>query len=511
MVKRKAGLAIILMMAANLLVKVFGLLREVLLANFYGAGIHTDAYIIANNIPTVLFAAIGTALTTTFVPMYSRIRQEDGEKRANSYTLHLLGIVLMLSLVVTVLGEIFAEQVVFIFASGFKGEAFKLTVSFVRILFPSIFGIAIMNLCGGYLQSHERFTAIVLVPVLGNLTIVFALIASYITQNIYVLVWGTLFGLAAQVLFYIPWMWKSGITNGTFKGLFRDVYLLQSLPIVIPVFIGEAANEINSMVDRSLVSGLGTGSVSSLNYSYKVINMITTVIVASIVVILYPRLSKLAAEKGMKGLQKESEKSINTMFMILLPVSAAVIIFGEDIIRVIFGHGSFDTVAITKTSIALRFYALGITAIGIRDVLVKIFCALQETRIMMVNGIVCAGINIALDVILIKVMGYKGAALATALAATIGALNLLRIAWKRRIIRISRLCPNTCKCGIGVLCMVVFLIITHRALASTTEFGGRYLLICILMGVGALLIYLVSQIILRNKTVWRLIDDNTNL
>ena len=85
---------VLLLMVTNLLVKVFGLLREILIAKYYGTGMYTDAYIIANNIPTVLFAALGMSLATTFIPMYSKIQVKDGKERADLFTIHLIEILI---------------------------------------------------------------------------------------------------------------------------------------------------------------------------------------------------------------------------------------------------------------------------------------------------------------------------------------------------------------------------------------------------------------------------------
>lgn len=502
---RKKGLlaTVGLLMMANFLVKIFGLLREVILAKYYGVTIYTDAYIIANNIPTVLFAAIGTALSTVFVPMYSKVRQEEGEQKANTFTLHLLVVICVVCIAAIGIGELFTKQIVIMFASGFKGETLEITISFARILFPSVLGIALMNIFGSYLQAHGKFVPFVMVPIVGNLTIIISMFISAAFEDIYILVWGTLGGLLAQIVFYVPWVWISGIFNGKWKGILSDKYLLQLLPLVLPVFLGEAVNEINTIVDRTLVTGLETGSVSALNYAYKIIGIVVSVVCGSMTTLLYPELSKLSAEKEWKKLSVKSEEALSALGMILVPVVIVVFVFSKDIVKILFGRGNFGENAIIRTSIALLCYAVAIIGIGLRDIMVKLFCSMQNTRVPMVNGTICAGLNIVLDIILIRMIGFRGAAIATALAAVFGAFNMIRIARKKEIITLNRFYPNLLKNIIGGGMIYIFMYLSKKLLEKTYDFGITYLGLCSLSILIAVAIYFLSQVLLKNEILGR--------
>lgn len=427
MEKRRAVRTTLLLMGANFFARLFGLLREILLAKYYGAGVETDAYLIANNIPTVLFASIGASLATTFIPMYSTIRHEEGEERARLFTLRLIRVLLVICLVLTILGELFTEQFVALFASGFTGEIFSLTVSFTRILFPGIFVMALMNVSGCYLQLHNEFLAVAYVPICSNLTIIATLFLSQHYGNVYIFVWGTLLGLFAQIVFYSPFLIRNHLWIKKQKTGWNDPYLMKLLPLVLPVFCGEAVNEINSIVDRTLVSGLASGSVSALNYAYKVINLVVGVIVVSIMTLLYPEMAKLSAQREYHALADKVRMAIELIAVVMAFLTGVIICLGGDMIRVLFERGDFDTHTTLRTSGILIWYAVGLTGMGVREVLVKVFYSLKNTKIPMINGACCAFLNIVLSIILIKIMGEKGAAAATALVAILGSMNLFRM------------------------------------------------------------------------------------
>lgn len=473
--KKKGSLTLIafIFMISNFLVKIMGLLRDMLLAGFYGTSMNTDAYIIANNIPSVLFAAIGASIATTFVPMYSRIKEEYNEERANSFTIHFIEIIIGTCIVLTLAGEAFTMQFVKIFASGFEGALLSLTVSFAKILFPSIFGMALMNVMGAYLQQHNTFRPIALVPIFGNGTIILALLLSKWLNNIYILVWGTLVGNIFQVLFYIPWVVKTGLLKRKNVSFREDEHIRKILILVVPIFIGEAANEINTIVDRSLVSGLGIGSVSAMNYAYKIINLVIGVFVASIGTVVFPKLSKEAAQRDYASLSKNASNAICLVAAVMLPVMVSVIIFRTEIVQILFERGNFNSTSTFMTSGALAWYSIGLLGMGAREILAKLFFSIQNTKIPMLNGFICAGTNIVLDLILIRFMGINGAAFATAIVAVISSLILARNALKKNLLSMTILRESFIKtfmsgvvlAGIELLfCMIINSTITEHLL-----------------------------------------------
>ncbi len=508
--KKNMVFAIMLFMVSNFAVRGLGLLREILIANYYGTSELTDAYIIANNIPSVLFAALGSAIAATFVPMYTKVCSECGESRANQFTVHIIEALLVICSIFVLFGEVFTKQVVLLFASGFKGSLLSLTVCFSRILFPSLFFMSLFDLAGSYMQQHEEFKTIAIVPAIGNGTIIIALLVSDIFSNIYIFVWGTLLGLALQVIFYIPWLLKHGMfghNENNIQGghFYKDQYLRELMPMLVPVFIGAGATEINSMVDKSLASTLGAGYISALNYSYKIINLFVGIIVASITVVAFP---KIAKDAGTVNFSKTNNNVINGMAIIIIPVSILLIMLRENIISILFLRGNFNSASLVITSSSLAFYAVGLPFIGIRDVLLKVCYSVQNTKISMANGIITTTLNILLDFILIHKFKQDGLAFATSLSIIASTMVLAWTLNKNKWIVAS----NSIKTlGQAIFAAFTSYVVTDIA-SSTKELtaicGNSDIIEILLVGFLFVFVYFIIMIII-SKNVRSLIKFNT--
>lgn len=501
----KSSQLLLVLIISSLLVKFFGLLREIVLAYFYGTSIYTDAYVIANNIPTTLFAALGTSIATTFVPMYTRIETETGKGKADSFTRAFLFRLFMICLVASIIGIIFTEQFVWLFASGFKGETLDLTIQYTRILFPSIVGMLLMNLFGAYLQCNGKIVPIAIVPMISNITIIVALFISYYLQNVYLFVWGTLIGVLLQVLFYLPWVVKSGLFSSQIYAGCSDEdtkkYLRIITALIIPVFLGEAVNEINSIIDKTLVSGLGEGVVSSLNYGYKIINMLHGVFIASLMTLIYPQLAKMAAEKDKSKFSASCKKGCAGIFAIMGLVTAMIIFAGETLVQLVLGHGSFDSDSVKMTAMSLVCYGVGLVGMGEREIIGKAMYSMQDTKTPMINGVYCALMNIILDLILIHFWGYTGAALATSIVATLGAINLYRSAVKKKYIDAKGLFESICKSSLGLCAVGLFMFMSNKLVLNGFAYSRVLLVGQVIVCLLSIMVFLVSQILFKNNYV----------
>ena len=496
---KKAANTVAILMVANFIVKFFGLFREILIARYYGTSELTDAYTIAHNIPMILFSMVAHVIATTFIPMYSRISSERGEKEAKSFTLHLLQVLLSFCLIITLLGELFTKQVVYLFAPGFTGKKLLKTITFTRILLPSILGMTLFDLFGSYLQKNEKFKPIAIVPIVGNTVIIISLVVSNLYKDIDIFVFGILFGLIIQVLFYVPFVKKCGLFNSRWNGTFNDKYLYVLLPLIIPVIIGAGVNEINSLIDKSLVSGLKTGSVSALNYSYKILNLVVGVLVAAIVTVWYPTIANLASSGKLKEFEEKCNFIISVTFAIVLPISLFVILFRVDITTLLFQRGSFNEISTEMTSSALMFYSVGLSAIGIRDFLIRVFYCKQDTKTPMINGVVCAFINIALDIILIRIMGHNGAALATSLVAIFGDIVLIAVLSRKGVMKLRKQFITIIKTIVSAVLSVLCAYLAYKKLAISIDCVYQRIFMDGLIAGFTFILYWIFQFIVNRQ------------
>ena len=419
------------LMVVTMISKVLGFAREIVLGYFYGTSAYSDVYVTAMNIPLVIFVTIGAALGTTFIPLYHEALEEGGEKAALKFSNNTMCIVILLTFLLALIGYVFAEPIVKLFAINFEGDKLKLTVHFVRIMIVGIVFIGISNIMTAYLQIKGNFVIPGMIGCPNNIIIVLSIVLSSLMNDIDILALGGLIGMFSQFLLQLPFAIKKGYK---FKIVidYKNKYLKKMLALVVPVFIGVAVNQINVMVDRSLASGLGDGVITALNNANRLNGFVLGLFIATLGAIIYPTLSKLSACTDKKKFIESITTSINCVSLIVLPSTVGAIVLSTPIIRILFQRGAFDERSTILTSTALVFYSIGMIGFGLRDILDKIFYSLKDTKTPMINGIITVILNITLNIILVKFMGYAGLALATSLASII-CIVLLFIRLKKKI------------------------------------------------------------------------------
>ncbi|MGI6188813.1 MAG: murein biosynthesis integral membrane protein MurJ [Clostridiales bacterium] len=407
--------AAVYVMAATLISKILGFFREILLGSRYGATYVTDAYLISMTIPLVLFSSVAAAISTTYIPVYSDVRLSRGKSQAVNFTNKLLNIIVLASMILAVLGMIFTKPIVSVIAMGFKGQTLELAVKLTRITFPMIVFIGAANVYIGFLQSNNEFAVPALTGIPYNVFIIIMLLFSD-AAGIYGLVYGTVAGVAMQVVVQIPSLKKKGYRYSSLLSL-RDPYVKKVLVLALPVMMGMAVQQLNALVDRMLASGLPEGSISALNFANRLNAFVYGVFSSSISIVVYPLLSKLNAEKDMDSFKKTLVNGLNVITLLLVPITVGAVVLRQPIVSVLFERGQFDERATVMTASALMFYSLGIVFYGFRDILNRTFYSLHDTKTPMLNGIVAVAVNIVLNLILIRYMQHSGLALATSISS----------------------------------------------------------------------------------------------
>ena len=497
----KQAKATIGLMLAIMLGKVLGFGRELVLASTYGAGAYSDAYLIALNIPMIIFVAIGQSIGTTFIPLYHDIEVNLGEDESRKFTNNIFNIVAIVCIVFGVLGCIFAQPLVKIFAMGFEGETQSIAIYFTRIMVMGVLFIGLSNLMTAFLQVKNNFTIPGLASIPRNIVIIISMILST-KYGPGVLAVGTLLGFAAEFLYQLPFAYKKGYKYDKCINL-KDKYLIKMIWLLGPVFIGVAVNQVNAMIDRTLASTLSEGSISALNYANKLNNFVMGVFITSIASVIYPMLSKLSVDSNKEKFTDSVVTSINGIILLILPISAGAIVLANPIVRLLFQRGAFDSSDTKMTATALIFYSIGLVAFGLRDVLGKVFYSLQDTKTPMINGAIAMVMNIVLNIILVKIMGHAGLAFATSISALF-CIFILFGSLKKKIgyYGQDQIMKTTTKALFATLIMALITFFTYGVLINILGVGfiNEFvsLVLSILIGVMS---YSIMVILLKVKEI----------
>lgn len=423
--------AAILVALLTVISKILGFGREALIASYFGASAETDAFFFAHSMPEMVFPSVCNSISTAFITLYiSKLAIDKIE--GNKFASRMLFQTILIGIVLAIIGVLLSPFLVKLFAPGFSGGQFLLAIKLTKITMAAFVLIMIQYMMTAILNSNKVFVSSQIAGLFYNLfviTITFLLHGNQSMEELTLtVVGGSIILIVILFVFTLANDIKISISNRIEKGELRSL-----LKLALPIMLGNAVIQINSIADRIIGSLLPTGSVSALSYSTTLCNIVTGVFITSLSTVLYPSLSHDIANNNTDGFLSKINKSITIFFVILIPISIVTILDSLTIVSFVYGRGNFDTTAIDYTSFSLMFYGPMFAFYAIREVLSRSFFALQDTKTPMLNTSVGVGINIVLSIVFSKYIGIGGIALGTSISTAISSLLLLYNANKKII------------------------------------------------------------------------------
>ncbi len=439
---KKAVKTIGLMAVIILLAKFMGLLRETMVANLYGQGTASDILNTATQIPLLFFdMVLGVAILSTFVPVFNRRMQQEGEASALEFADCFMTVVVSIAMAAALLGIFLAEPLVRLMTPGYAAIPGKVeaTAALLRILFPSIAFTAAAYISVGILQSYGEFTIPSLISVVSNGVMI-----------LYLAVFGNrlgLFGVAVsmlvawmlQLFVQLPWLKKFGYR---FHVRFRpiDPGMKEAASIALPVLISSWVQPLCNVINMSFGSSLGDGAVSALNWANKIYIIMVGVFAYAVTNFIFPKLSRLGGEEQGDGFAKMTQQSLGWIFLIITLISALFLALSQPIIRVVFERGAFTAESTAITATALFYYSIGMVGYAVCEVLNKSFYAIGDGKTPMLVSLFGIVANFAGAFVFVRLFAMQvgGLALASAVSSLMMAVLLMAMIQRRRRGTISR-------------------------------------------------------------------------
>ncbi len=418
----------VIMAALTLGSKFLGFIREAVLANYYGAGMVTDAYKIALSIPNYLLAAAVSAFAAAYMPELANISENKGPDEANTFTSRVINFQLIISLAVSVLGMIFAVPLVRFFAPGFGAESVSLAAYYLRASFLLVVFNIFINVCGAYMRYKEVFIPEMVFGLLHDVCIIAAIVISFRTSSL-VLIYGTVIGYFLRAVFGMGYSRRCGYRY-SFDTQFGPV-IKTVAAMALPIFLGGYVTQFNTMIDRMLASRLTEGSISALDYGNLIVGVIVAVTTTILTTIIYPRLTKAFAQGDMDRISLLCRDSMNIGLLVSVPFMFGSLAFGGPVVQIMYERGAFGAAATTMTTQAFMWYSLRICFAAVSGIIVYVFYTLHDTKTPVYCSCASVAVNVVLNLILVRVMAHSGLALATSVAAVVNAV-LLWIAFRRK-------------------------------------------------------------------------------
>lgn len=424
--------------------RVLGLIRDIVLARLFGAGLGADAFFVAFRIPNFLRRLFAEgAFSQAFVPVLSEYKERRGHDEVGRLVDHVSGHLAGVLFVITLLGVVAAPVLVMIFAPGFLQEPakFDLTTQMIRITFPYLLFISLTALAGGILNCYGQFAVPAFTPVFLNVMLIAAAIwlAPQLEQPVMALAWGVFFAGMAQLLFQFPYLRRLHLLpRPRLRGSHEGVKRIRRL--MLPAIFGSSVVQINLLFDTLIASFLVTGSVSWLYYSDRLVEFPLGVFGIALATVILPNLSQAQARGSQQDYQQTMDWALRLVILIGAPAATGLLVLAGPLLTTIFQYGAFAVADVAMARLSLMAYALGLLAFILVKVLATGFYARQDTRTPVRIGVTAMIANMVLNVLFVVPLvwfdfagPHMGLALATSLSAFLNA-GLLYMRLRREAI-----------------------------------------------------------------------------
>ncbi|MES2662947.1 MAG: murein biosynthesis integral membrane protein MurJ [Pseudomonadota bacterium] len=415
---------------ATLLSRVLGLVRDILIANIFGAGSSADAFFIAFKLPNFLRRLFAEgAFSQAFVPVLAEYREKRTQEEVKDLVNKVATVLGAVTLIISLLSVLAAPVLVYVFAPGFTGspEKFALTAELVRITFPYLFFISLVAFSGSILNTYGIFAPTALAPVVLNLCMIAATLFArdWFSPTILALGWSVFIAGLLQLLVQLPALHALKLSPRiSFQR--RHEGVSKVLRLMLPALVGVSVSQVNLLVDTILASFLVTGSVSWLYYSDRLLELPLGLFGIAIATVILPHLSRLAATNNVRQFSITLDWGIKCLLLVGVPAAASLMLITEPILISLFQYGAFDLEDVTQTSASLRAYSLGLVPIMIVKIFTPGFYARQDMKTPVRIAILVMSLNMVFNLILVWPLKHVGLALATSISGFLQVFLLYR-------------------------------------------------------------------------------------
>ena len=420
--------------------RILGVVREQVLAYIFGASNAMDAYNVAYRVPNLLRDLFAEgAMSAAFVPTFSRKLATGGKPAAFTLGVHVVSALVVITGIAVVLGLVFAEPLVRAFAGGYADVPGKLelTVLLTRIMLPFLIFVALAAAFMGMLNALHHFFVPAVSPAMFNVGTIVCTVAlvgvmpRFGLPPIAAVAIGTVVGGIAQWAVQWPLLHKEGFRYRPALD-WSDPGLRRVLLLMGPGTVGLAATQVNVFVNTLLATGQEPGAVSWLNVAFRLMYLPIGLFGVSIAAATTPTVSRLVATGDTVAARRTISDGLILMMMLNVPATIGLIVLAAPIMRLMYERGAFlpsDTLA---AAAALQYYAVGLLGYSVVRIASPAFYALGDSRTPVTISFVTVLANAALNAGLVQVMGYRGLALGTSIAALLNA-SLLLVMLRRRL------------------------------------------------------------------------------
>jgi putative peptidoglycan lipid II flippase len=431
---RSGGRSAARVAAGILVTRVLGYVRERVFAHYFGNGAAADAFRAALRIPNALRNLLGEGtLSASFIPVYAALNERGDKQPARALAGAVLGLLLLASGILAVIGIAFAPAITAIVAQGFDAPRRELTTVLVRILFPMTGLMVVSAWCLGILNTHRRFFLPYAAPALWNVAGIAAMVAGAawlkgegLSGLSLALAWGTVAGSVLQIAIQLPACWRL-LQGIPLKVSFAPEGVRSVIVAWAPLVIGAGVAQLSGLVDTFLGSFTGVGGLASLGYAQLVQVLPISLFGVSVTAVALPDLARDAiGERANEQLRARIAVGFRRISFFVIPAAFAFAALGPTIIGALYQTGRFDADDTMLVGGVLAAYGIGLLGQSTVKLFASGFFALRDTRTPVLIAIVSLCVSGVLSWLLMQRFGAAGIALGSSIGGTLNTVLNLR-------------------------------------------------------------------------------------
>ena len=412
--------------------KLIGFVRDIVIANYYGATLVSDAYYYAYQIPAISLILLGgvggpfhSATVAVFSKLIPSLKEKPQEEVNKLYSTFMTGTTIFF-LILSVLMFIFPRQLMGLIIQGGSPELVALAAQHLKIMTPLLVIGGIVGIYYGILIIYKQFMLPNLSPILMSAAIIGIVIAVPNDQKGYALAWATTIGAVLQLVVQYPnvkrlgFLWKPNfnfVNNPNFKDITE---------LLFPAVLSSTVGQIHIYVDMFFTSYISDGAWTAIGYANRVFQFPVGILVTAFLVPLFPIFSRLVAERDMDGIRTYFNKGVGVLFFAAIPIIIGILTVGFDAVRLVFERGAFDENATFMVTEALWFLSVSILPYVFRDSITRVYYSFNDSKTPFVVAFSSIILKYILNVLFISVlnMGIGGITLSTSLVTLFNAVVL---------------------------------------------------------------------------------------
>ncbi len=413
-IARAAGVVLVM----NLISRMLGFVRDAAIAGQFGASAITDAYWVAYTIPFFLQAIFGVAFVSVMVPIFTSYIEADKREEGWKIASGIFNLTAITLVIITVLGYWGAPLLVKLTAPGFSEELAVLTTDLTRIMFPSIVFMGLGMLITGILNSFQIFALPAFAPGTANIIVILSVLFFGGLFGIEALAWGTLVGFVLFLLVQVPTLYRMRFKY-SFRLYHKHPAVRKFSTSVWAVVLGMSVNQIYLTLNRIFASGLEPGSISALNYAYRLMSLPLGIFAAAVATVIFPALAHHAAAKQQSQMSATLMRGLRLVLFITIPAAVGMAVLQVPLVKLLFERGAFAPQDTLMTANSLMYFVIGLPALGINLVVTRAFYALDDVKTPVVTGLISVVVNVLFSLLFLDLLKAGGLALADTLAAAV--------------------------------------------------------------------------------------------